>query len=321
MSVALSIAFTGLCALIGDGDGKPGDILLLDARGVGLVGGVTLPAHAPTLVVSLNDLANPDSSGPTRVIAGAPGPSGRVEQIGLWDLTGSEVRIRPQGGVGPGVQFFRPSQGETSWPEAPRNVQDPAAWRDLRYLANMKALIGDDRIDPALVGNGSVEPGELPRAVAARIHLDAGLLAGGIPSQASYRDDIFEFRSGGSRHGAPQPLTDTINWTFEADSAAIVIDITPLAGGPAKRLLLAPSAVPHRVFVSNLPVHNAPEVSAHHAMTDEEMSAVHFGAYYKLLLNEPVDKPLPELWHQRMGRKGAGLSRPSFCPPAVFSQP
>ena len=29
MSIALSIAFTGLCALIGDGDGKPGQILLL----------------------------------------------------------------------------------------------------------------------------------------------------------------------------------------------------------------------------------------------------------------------------------------------------
>jgi len=321
MSVALSIAFTGLCALIGDGDGKPGDILLLDARGVGQVHGVSLPAHAPTLVVSLNDLANPDSSGPTRVIAGAPGPSGRVEQIGLWDLTGSEVRIRPQGGATPGVQFFRPSPDESSWPEAPRNVQDPAAWRDLRYLANMKALVGDDRIDPALVGNGSGGMSGLPRAVAARIHLDAGLLTGGIPSQASYRDDLFEFRSHGSLRGARQPLTDTIHWTLETDSAAVVIDITPLAGGPAKRLLLAPSAVPHRVFVSNLPADDAPTAGAHHAMSEEDMGALHFGAYYKLLLNEPVDKPLPELWHQRMGRKGAGLSRPSFCPPAVFSQP
>ena len=67
MSIALSIAFTGLCALIGDGDGKPGEILLLDAKGVGEVRGVTLPEHAPTLVVSLNDLANPDSSRPNRV--------------------------------------------------------------------------------------------------------------------------------------------------------------------------------------------------------------------------------------------------------------
>ena len=35
MSIALSIAFTGLCALIGDGDGRPGQVLLLDAKGVG----------------------------------------------------------------------------------------------------------------------------------------------------------------------------------------------------------------------------------------------------------------------------------------------
>jgi hypothetical protein len=151
--------------------------------------------------------------------------------------------------------------------------------------------------------------------------LDAGLLAGGIPSQASYRDDVFEFRSGGSRRGARQPLTDTIHWTLETDSAAVVIDITPLAGGPAKRLLLAPSAAPHRVFVSNLPAESASDASDHHAMSDEEMGALHFGAYYKLLLNEPADKPLPQLWRQRMGRKGAGLVRPSFCPPAVFSQP
>ena len=72
MSIALSIAFTGLCALIADGNGNPGQILLLDAKGVGEVGGVTLPEHAPTLVVSLNDLANPESSGPARDIAARP---------------------------------------------------------------------------------------------------------------------------------------------------------------------------------------------------------------------------------------------------------
>ena len=134
MSVALSIAFTGLCALIGNGDGKPAEILLVDTKGVGQVSGVTMPAHAPTLVVSLNDLANPDSSGPTRVVAGTPSQTGRVDQLGLWDLTGTEVRIRPQGGAGVGLQFFRPSRAETSWPEPPRdNVESRAStsrtWR------------------------------------------------------------------------------------------------------------------------------------------------------------------------------------------------
>ena len=67
MSIALSIAFTGLCALIGDGDGKPGQVLLLDAKGVGQVGGVLLPEHAPTLVVSQHgwiSASHPECSSP-----------------------------------------------------------------------------------------------------------------------------------------------------------------------------------------------------------------------------------------------------------------
>ena len=99
MSVALSIAFTGLCALVADGNGTPGEILLVDAKGIGEIGGVSLPAHAPTLVVSLSALANPDSSGPTRVIVASPGQ----EQVGLWDLTGTEVRVRAQGGEATGL--------------------------------------------------------------------------------------------------------------------------------------------------------------------------------------------------------------------------
>jgi len=320
MSIALSIAFTGLCALIGDGDGKPGEILLLDARGVGQVGGVTLPAHAPSLVVSLNDLANPDSSGPTRVIVGRPSQSARLEQLGVWDLTGSEVRIRTQGGRSTGLQFFRPSKDETSWPDAPRNVRDPASWRDLRFVANMKALVGDDRIDPSLAGKDDPAQGRLPRSVAARIHLDAGLLEGAIPSQETYRDDVFEFRSHGSQRILRQPLTDTVQWTLQSEATAIVIDITPVGGGTAKRLLLAPSATPHRIFVSNLPAENPSHVDNHHAMSDEEMSALHFGAYYTLLLNEPTDKLLPALWYPLSGRKGSGLVRPMFCPPAMFSR-
>src|SRR6185503_126514 len=93
MSTALSIAFTGLCAIIGNGDGKPAEILLLDTRGVGEVRGVALPRHAPTLVVDLRDLANPSSSAPDRVVTSAPGRASSGEQLGLWDLTGTEVRI------------------------------------------------------------------------------------------------------------------------------------------------------------------------------------------------------------------------------------
>jgi len=320
MSVALSIAFTGLCALIGGGDGKPGEILLVDAKGVGQVSGITLPEHAPSLVVSLNDLANPDSSRPSRVIAGTPSHTGRVEQLGVWDLTGSEVRIRAQGVESTGLELFRPAKDETSWPEAPRNVHDPAAWRDLRFVPDMKALVGDGRINPALTGEGDSTQNGLPRSVAARIHLDAGLVAGAIPSQETYRDDVFEFKSGRSEHVLRQAVTDTIQWTLKSGATAVVIDITPVKGGPTRRLLLAPSNTPHRVFISNLPAENPSHANAHDATSDEEMGALHFGAYYTLLLNEPVDKPLPELWRPRRDQKGAGFLRPSFCPPAVFSR-
>jgi hypothetical protein len=321
MSTALSIAFTGLCALIGNGDGQPAEILLLDAKGVGEVGGITLPAHSPSLVVSLNDLANPDSSRPTRVIAGTPSQGQRIEQYGVWDLTGSEVRIRAQGLGTSGPTFFQPSKDETSWPDVPRDVHDPTSWRDLRYVADMKALVGDARVDPSILTDTDTTPSRLPRSVAARVYLEAGVLEGAIPSQASYREDMFEFKGSGSRGVVRQALTDTISWRLQTDASAVVIDIAPVGGGPAKRLLLAPSAVPHRLFVSNLPSENSADAHDHQAMSDANMDALHFGAYYSLLLNKPADRPLPEIWQPRNDRKGAGLIRPAFCPAILFPRP
>src|SRR5262245_17733011 len=154
MITSLSVVFTGLCALVGNGDGRPVEILLLDARNIGQVHGVTLPEHAPTLAVSLNDLANPEGANPTRVIVGRADPTGRVDQLGMWDLSGYEVRIRAQGEEATGLRFFRPSEDETSWPQPPRNIDDPASWRDIRFVADMSALVGDGRIKPALIGDG-----------------------------------------------------------------------------------------------------------------------------------------------------------------------
>jgi hypothetical protein len=321
MSTALSIAFTGLCAIIGNGDGKPGEILLVDARGIGEVGGVALPEHAPTLVVSLRDLANPASSGPTRVVTSAPGQASGGDQLGLWDLTGTEVRIRAQGGeAAAGVQYFRPSKDDTSWPTAPRDVADPASWRDLRFVPDMKALVGDGRIDPGLTATDGAMPKDLPRSVAARIYLDAGLLQASMPSHEAHRSEVFEFKGSGSPRVPPQPLTDTVQWTLQSDADAIVIDIIPVAGGATKRLLLSPSAAPHRLFVSNLPAENRSPGHADHAMSEEQMGALHFGAYYKLLMNEPMDKPLPAVPHPMHSRNGTGFVHTSLCPPAMFTR-
>ncbi len=319
MSVSLSIVFTGLGALVSGGDSKPADVLLLDAQGIGQVRGITLPAHTPTLLVNLNDLANPDTSAPTRVVVGPGGPNGRVDQFGLWDLTGYTVRIRVQGESGAGVQYFRPAKNETSWPEPPRDANDPASWRDLRYVPDMMALVGDGRIDPALLSDGV--PNELHRSVAARIHLDRGVLEGAIPSDDTHRDEMFEFKSEASGRTVRQALTDTARWTFQTEAGAVVIEITPAGGGTPKRLLLAPSASPHRLYVSNLPVENPSHADAHQGMSGDEMVALHFGAYYNLLLNEPVHRPLPTPWRPLDEQKGSGFIRPANCRPAMFSRP
>jgi hypothetical protein len=327
MGIGLSIVFTGLCALVTNGERAPGQVLLVDAQGIGEVGGVRLPAHAPTLVVSLASLANAETSYPTRVVVasagGRPPVEGQrattgVDQIGLWDLTGAEVRIRVQGREGAGLELFRPRDGVSSWPRPPVDANDPTSWRDLRFVADMKALAGDGRIDPAVVAAGDDDPSGLPRGVAARIHLDAGLIEAGIPSQEIYRDDLFEFRSARGEPRARQALTDTIRWSLEDDGAAVVIEIAPVAGGSVKRLVLRPSATPHSVFVSNLPVENGHD-GAHQSLSGEQMAALHFGAYYKLLRNGPVDTPLPWLWVPPVRERGTGLMHTAFCPPARFT--
>jgi hypothetical protein len=316
MSVAMSIVFTGLCALVTDGDRAPAEVLLVDAQGVGRVNGVLLPEHSPTLVVSLNSLANAETSDPTRVIAGSQVGGSSVEQLGLWDLTGSEVRIRVQGGQSQALRLFRPTDGSSSWPDPPRAGNDSQSWRDLRFVADMKALAGDGRINPALVGNGNLAA-ELPKAVSARIRLDAGLLEAGIPSQESYRDDVFEFAGTGAPPRLQQAVTDTIRWSLDSDASGVVIEITPVAGGPAKRLVLAPSAKMHTLYVSNLPSENV-HPDSHHAVTSEQMAALHFGAYYELLYVKPSERALPR--PSLPERRTTGMAGGPFCPPAMFSR-
>jgi hypothetical protein len=156
--------------------------------------------------------------------------------------------------------------------------------------------------------------------VAARVFLDAGLVQGTIPSQPSYREDQYEFKGAVSQPGLRQALTDTMLWTLRTDAAAIIIEITPVAGGEPRRLLLGPSATPHRFYVSNLPSENTAHAEVHSTALDGGMTALHFAAYYKLLLNEPTSQPLPELWQPSGAQKGAGMVRPMVCPPAVFNR-
>jgi len=323
MSAAVSIVFTGLCALV-TGDNRPAQVLLVDAQGVGTVGGVTLPSHAPSLVASLSALANAESSHPTRVVAAWPGRGsalaslpglrfGVPEQIGIWDLAGSEVRIKVQGQSGKGVELYRPPGGRSSWPSSPAS-DDLDSWRDLRFVPDLGMLTGDGRIDPSLVADGE---SVLPSRVASRIHLDGGRFEGGVPSQRSFREAFFEFAADGRAPRLRQALTDTLRWSLETE-APVVIEIAPVGGGPVRRLVLASGTASHEIFVSNLPAENLPP-EAHHAVSEEEMGALHFGAYYALLQNTPDERPLPRRVLVSRGRKAVGLAGQTLCPPGNFS--
>jgi hypothetical protein len=315
MGIGLSIVFSGLCALVTDGANGPGQVVLVDAKSLGAADGVALPAHAPTLVLDLGSLVNPEASEPDRVVAGWPGGESSSGQVGFWDLAGSEVRIRVPGKEGSGLRLFRPEGQASSWPEPPRDVNDPASWRDIRFLANMTSIVGDGRINPELLRNAA---GSLPRGVAARIRLEAGLVEAGIPSRAEYRDDVFEFTAGGTRAALRQALTDTIRWSLEAPVDTVVIEITALSGGHVRRLMLKQRAAVHQAFISNMPAHKPQgSGSGHHAMNDEGAAALHFAAYYQLLQHAPDSRPLPRPLAAHERRSTAGWMGP-LCPPALF---
>jgi hypothetical protein len=321
MHFGLSIVFTGLCALVMDGKGGAGQMLLVDAKGIGEVRGVELPEHAATLVVSLSSLANAETSGPDRVAlsGGAPVRSGSPEQIGLWNLAGSELRIRVQGERGPALRLFEPAAGRSSWPEPPRDVNNPTEWRDPRYVAQMKWLAEDGRIDSSLLVDDARASDSLPRSVAARIYLEGGMVEGAIPSNATHRDDLFEFRTGPADSRLRQALTDTVRWTLDSTDGVVSIEITPVTGGHTRRLVFKPGALQHTAFVSNLPVENVAS-HTHHAISEEEMAALHFGAYYKLLMNRPAFTPLPFLSTTAISRGRTGMMGSIFCPPAIFER-
>jgi len=316
MSVALSIVFTGLCALAADGRG-PGQMLLVDANAV--VPG--MPAHAPALVVDLRDLANPDTSAPTRVVLGPASTGADATQVGIWDLTGSEVRVRVPGRDASSPELYRPAAGASSWPTPPRDVDDPRSWRDVRFVPRMSALAADSRIRPSLVASPDDTPAVFPRGVAGRVVIDGGRVEGGLPSERAFRGQVFEFRGARGEPRLRQAMTDTVHWSVAREDGPIVVEIIPVAGGPVKRLVFGPSAMPRRVYVSNLPADNGAGHEEHaHVVTDTPATALHFGAYYELLEPAPADRPIPMVARVAPTRRAAGMVRPLICTPVLFDQ-
>jgi len=320
MSAALSIVFTGLCALAADGRG-PGQMLLVDARGV--VPG--MPSHAPTLVVDLRDLANPDTSAPARVVLGPAAAGAAAAQIGLWDLAGAEVRVRVPGRDASVPELYRPSGGASSWPNPPLAADDAAAWRDVRFIPRMSALVAEGRIRPELVASPDDTPAAFPRGVAGRVVIDRGRVEAGLPSERAYRGQVFEFRGARGEPRLRQAMTDTVQWNVASPDGPIVVEIIPVAGGTVKRLVFGASAGTRRVFVSNLPADNGLAHAVHDhpagAGSGEVTTAgLHFDAYYELLESVPTDRPIPMLVRASSMRKATGMMRPLICTPVLFDR-
>jgi hypothetical protein len=200
---------------------------------------------------------------------------------------------------------------------APQTVDELDSWRDLRFVPSMQALTGDGRIDPVLVADVGAVPGPLPARIASRIHVDGGRIEAGIPSQAGFRQNFFEFGTSSGPVRFRQALTDTLRWTLEGDDT-VVVEIIPVEGRRARRLVFAQAKEPHQIFISNLPAEDVPD-EAHHAVSDDEMAALHFGAYYALLENPPVERPLPRRVPITPVRRATGLGGSIMCPPGNFS--
>jgi hypothetical protein len=111
-------------------------------------------------------------------------------------------------------------------------------------------------------------------------------------------------------------LSDTIRWSLDARAEAVVIEIAPVSGGAVRRLFLKPRDAAHQAFIGNLPVHDA-QAHDQHALDDETLAALHFGAYYELLQHAPETRPMPRLLTPQARRATGGWAGP-FCPPARF---
>jgi len=313
----MSIDIMGLNAVVDDRRTKRAEVLFMSPLNVGM------PKHRPFLIANMNDVANAEDAQPT-IVTVVPAAGGGVQQLALWDLTDLQVVVRDAGGaeITGGVTL---SEGSDSAPlSIPTHPDDPESWRDLRYVANMQRICGDGEIARGLssldspLSGGTASVAEL---VSGRIRFSGGALGGALPSREEHR--LVEYRFS-HRDGSilTQPLTDTIRWsvTHDAGGNYLALDLVPLRrNGKATRSLMLPQrGRACRVAISNLPTEN-PDGQAHHAMSMDEMAALHFGAYYKLLHHQPADQPVPQLIVPRE-RRATGAWVGPVCPPAMFTQ-
>jgi hypothetical protein len=323
---SLSIDMTGLCGLVHDAAQNRVEVILIDPTRSGL----PIPKHTPVLIANLRDVMNPPSdSKPTTVVAVPASSGGGVEQYGLWDLTDCQVSISRPGGAeaAGGLRAYRSEDATSGSVKVPQDVNDPQQWRDLRYVLHMGRVCGESRVEPALLSNGEdrIAPLNVPPIVAARVRLAEGILEGEIPSLEDYRGVMFKFAATQSRPAFSQPVTDTVCWTLPTVSALgnyVAIDVVPLREGRAREartLLVSQRGRPCRLSISNLPAENPSHSDTHAALGAEQMVALHFGAYYNLLLNRPTDRPLPSP-DLMSARTGTGFIRPAHCSPAMFTR-
>ena len=316
MSAALSIVFTGLCALAADGRG-PSQVLLVDAKGV--VPG--MPAHAPTLVVDLRDLANPDTSAPTRVVLG-PALGRRRSDPGR--------HMGPDGSRGARPRTRARPVESGAVPACRRRlvVAEPAEGRRRPAVVARRSLHPTDE-RPRLGGSDPPVAPRAPRRHARRLPTRRG------------RPRRHRRRAGGGRTAKREGLPRTglrVPRRPRGAAAAAGHDRHrslerrqsgradrrrdhPRGGRVRETPRLRPSATPRRVFVSNLPADNGAGHEEHaHVVTDTSVMALHFGAYYELLEHAPADRPIPTLARVAPTRRATGMARPLICSPVLFDQ-
>jgi hypothetical protein len=317
----MSIDIMGLNAVVDDRRTKRAEVLFMSPLTLGM------PKHTPFLIANLSDVSNAEDSKPT-IATVVPAAGGGVQQLGLWDLTDMQVVARVPGGdeMAGGV---RVSAGRDAPLRVPANPDDPEAWRDFRYVADLQRICGDGEIARGLssfdspLGGGSAP---VPAVVAGRMRLLGGVLEGAIPSWDEHRRVEYRFASGQGRPAVSQPLTDTIRWSVAHDAVAggnyLALDLVPLRGDrrpETRALMLAQRGRICRLAISNLPTEN-PDAQAHHEMSSDEMVALHFGAYYELLRVKPNERPLPRIAIGPDDRKATGAMGRPLCPPAWFHE-